>query len=169
MKLKSDNLLAVAVCTKRLGLAVFCQKELLFFAVKTLKPPRTVQYAKRQISQIFQDTAAEYAPKLVVLKLLGKHQAKSKKLQSAIRVIKREAQTARIFLDEISFEEAKQKLSDGKKPVKAEAFSKLSKIYPEIKRFVKFQNPSQAEYYNSLFSAVAIGFYFQSKNDKVST
>lgn len=168
MNLSNDNTLAIVVCTKRLGLAVFCRTELLYFAVKTLKPPRTDRHVKRQVSQIYQKTTTEFAPKVITLKLLGKQQAKSKNLQFVMRIIKHQSETAGISLEEISFDEAKRKLVSGNKPTKTNAFLALSKIFPELRRLTKFQNPAQAEYYNSLLSAVAVGFYFQSGTAKSS-
>jgi RNase H-fold protein (predicted Holliday junction resolvase) len=167
MKFSNKNLLSIAVCTKRIGVAVFSQTELLYFAVKTLQSPRTIPCVRRQVSQIFETLLTEYSPKLIILKLPGKQQMRSKNLEFVHRVVKKNSEIAGVSLRKISFENAKQILCVDKKPTKTNAFLALAKIYPELRLMVKCQNPAQAEYYNSLLSAVAVGYYFQNKNGNI--
>lgn len=166
MNLSKHNILTIAPYTKRLGFAVFSQSEILYFAVKTFKLPRTIKSVKAEISQNIKKLTKDFKPELVIVKTLNSRQVNSKKLRSVVGQIKLEAECRNLPVNEISFERVKQELCSGKKATKAVLFKMLSARYPEIKRFASFQNLSQAEYYNSLFSAVAIGFYWQKKTYK---
>ena len=164
MRLCENKMVAVAVCTKRLGLVVFCQAELIYFAVKTLKPPRTIPQIQHQVSEIIQEIIAEFTPEEVVLKLPGKQQAKSKNLLTAVNQIKQEAQAAGILWQEISFEQVKREFCLDGKPNKTNVFKTIVRNYPELKQFVNHPSRWQTEYYNSLLSAAAVGFYILNKS-----
>lgn len=157
------KILAASLGTKRVGVAVYERTELVFFAVKTLKLPRTNRRVRRQVSLIMQKLFGEFDPHLLVLKSPGKQQAKSKALGAALRQIKKEAEAGRIPVIEVSFDQVKAVLCGNRKPTKSNAFRILSETYPELERFVEYNNLSQAEYYNSLLSAAAIGFVYQIK------
>ena len=163
MNRTEHNTLAVAVSTKRIGVVVFSEEQLVYFAVKTLKSPRTSYSVKRQVAHIVKEFINEYVPGLLVIKALGKQQVKSKKQRLAVTQVKSSAEAFGIYWTEISLEQIKPMLSVNRKPNKTNAFRALSQIYPELKRFVESQNLSQAEYYNSLLSAAAVGFYYQSR------
>jgi len=166
MNFSKRKILAVAPYTKRLGFAVFANTEILYFAVKTFKLPRTVASVKAEISQNIRKLTEDFKPELVIVKILNSRQIKSKKLRSVVEQIKLEAEYRNLTVKAISFERVKQELCADEKATKAVLFKILSARYPELKRFASFQNLSQAEYYNSLFSAVAIGFYWQKKTCK---
>jgi len=161
MKESKNNLLAIAPATKRLGIVVFSQTDLIYFSVKTFAPPRTETLIKRQVSQMIRELINEFEPKTVALKVLGKQQLKSKNLRFVSSLIRSEFERADIVLKEVSLEQTKKKLCFGKKRNKENAFEALSLIYPELKRFAGCRNKSQKEYYNSLLSAAAIGYNFQ--------
>lgn len=163
MKRIEFKILATSLGTKRVGVAVYERTELIFFAVKTLKLPRTNRRVRRQVSLIMRKLFGEFDPHLLVLKSPGKQQARSKVLRAAFRQIKKEAEADGIPVIEVSFDQVKAALCGKEKPTKSNAFMILSEMYPELKRFVEYNNLSQAEYYNSLLSAAAIGFVYQSK------
>lgn len=166
MNFSKHKILTVAPFTKRLGFAVFDDAEIIYFAVKTFKPPRTVASVKVEISQSIKNLSAEFKPKLILVKTLNQWQVKSKNTAFVFSQVKREAEFQKVPLREISVEQAKQELCSGGKMTKVVLFKILSAVYPELKRFVLFQNLSQAEYYNSLLSAIAIGYYWQKKPSK---
>lgn len=163
MNIHRNKILAVAVCNKRIGLSIFSLRELIYFAVKTLKSPRTSEHVKQQVSETIQLLLAEYEPEAVVLKLLGKQQAKSDNLQLIFQIVKQQVENIGIPLYEISFNQAKQALCADKKVTRRNAFKILSEIYPELKQFANHPSHWQAEYYNSLLSAAAVGFYILNK------
>lgn len=166
MNFSKHNILTIAPFTKRLGFAVFSDAEILYFAVKTFKPQRSAMSVKAEISQSVKNLTEEFKPKLILVKTLNQWQVKSKNTAFVFSQVRREAEARKVPVREISLEQIKRELCSGGKPAKAILFKMLSAAYPEIKQFVSFQNLSQAEYYNSLLSAVAIGHYWQKKTSK---
>lgn len=158
------NLLAVALCAKRFGVAIFHGQDLIYFAVKTLKTSRANEKAETEIWRAIRSLIIEFSPQTVIIKALGKHQIKSIGLPTAMARIKRELASLGINTEEILLEDAERALCPHDKPIKKIAFKNLSAVYPELKQFVAHQSPWQTEYYNSLLSAVAISFYYQNKS-----
>jgi len=163
MNFSKHKILIIAPFTKRLGFAVFDNAELLYFAVKTFKLPRTGASIRAEVSQSMKNLIREFKPRLVLLKTLNSRQIKSENLTYAFSQVKCEAKFRKLPIKEISFEKVKRELCATDKATKAVLFKRLSAVYPELKLLASFQNSSQAEYYNSLFSAVAIGFYWQNQ------
>ena len=83
-----DRVLAVAPCAKRFGVAIFAQSELIYFAVKTLKLPRTSNRIKKQVSASVQRLIRGFAPELIVIKTLSQHQTESENVQTIIHQIR---------------------------------------------------------------------------------
>lgn len=166
MNQDEDKLLSVSPSAKRLGIAVFKRAELIYFAVITLKSPRTPVNIKIQVSKIIQQFIEEFCPDSLVIKTLGRHQVRSKKLHLVVNKIKRTAKTAGIPLEEIPFETVKEQLCSGKKRTNAAVFQSLSAIYPELKQFVNHPSRWQADYYEPLLSAAAVGFCCRNKTFK---
>lgn len=158
MKQQHNNLIAVAPATKRLGAVVFSKSELVYFSVETFSPPRTEELIKRQTSQFIQRLIEKFEPSTIVVKLLGKQQSKSKKLQLVINQIQKDVKASGIRLQQISFPYVKKKLCLPDKPTKANTFKALSQIFPELAQFVHSPSRWQTAYYDSLLSAAAVGF-----------
>lgn len=153
--------LAIAPITKRFGVAVFENTELVYFAVTTVKSNKIAQSLKIRISQTIRKLIGEFEPNFTVVKLLNKQQEKSRNLKLAVRQIQAETKIVRIPLGEVSFDLVKKSLCAGSKPTKANSFAILADFYPELRQFLHQSNRWQKEYYDAMLSAVAIGFYCQ--------
>ena len=164
---KENTLIVFAVFTKRFGIAVFNHECLLYFAVKTIRACGVKRSVQTQISQPVENLVSEFDPQLVLVKTLTRQQKSSEKLRFVLRQIKREINRHEISAKDISLELVKKKLCADTKPTKANLFTTLAETYPELKRLIRFQNLSQAEYYNSLLSAVAIGYFWNTRNIKL--
>lgn len=162
MKTDDQSIITFVFYAKRLGVAVFRRTELLCFAVKTLPPPRTESRIKTQILQIVKDYIEEFEPNQLIFKTPAKQQVKSNNFRLVERQIKIQARNLGIAVQEISFETVEKAYCNGRKANKITVFKDLSHFYPELNRLVNYQNKWQAEYYNSLLSAVATGYYYQS-------
>lgn len=151
------NLLIVTPYTKRLGMAVFQHGELIYFGVKTFRRPRTAESISDETSKKLGELLNKFNPAFVIVKSLTKHQTSSEKHKGITRTIKRTLNTAAICIKESSFEEARRNLVTEDKPTKNSAFAILRKRYPELARFVHFQNRHQSEYYTPMLAAITIG------------
>lgn len=146
MNLNDDKLLVASPCTKQMGIAVINQAELVYFAVITFNSPRTPENIKTQVSKTIQGFIDDFAPSSLIIKMLGRHQVKSKNLRLVASKVKRAAKRANIPLQEISFEAVKKQLCAGRKPTKANVFKSLSEIYPELKQYVNHPSKWQRDY-----------------------
>lgn len=157
MKKSAIKVIVITPFTKRFGIAVFSNSELLYFAVKTYKNPRTIESIKAEATQKLKNLIDEFKPELIIAKSLTRRQAVTNDHTLLVETIRCVAKLVSVPVDEVSFEEARRKLVFNNRPTKSRTFAVLQNIYPELTRFIHFQNRSQREYYTPLLSAVAIG------------
>ncbi len=93
MNFSKHKILTVAPYTKRLGFVVFDEMEILHFAVKTFKLPRTSASVTAEISQSIRKLMEEFKPKLVIVKTLNQRQVKSKNLTLVFSQVNLEAES----------------------------------------------------------------------------
>jgi len=163
MNTSADNLLIVTPYTKRLGMAVFKHGELIYFGVKTFRRPRTAESINDETAKKLAELLNDFNPGLLIVKSLTAHQLGSDKHKGIERTIKRALNTAGISIIESSFEEARQNLVTDGKPLKKIVFDIIRKLYPEMARFVHFQNRHQSEYYTPMLAAITIGLAYRQK------
>lgn len=151
------NTIVVTPYTKRFGIAVFQRGELFYFGVRTFRRPRTVESISEETTEKLSDLLDRFKPILVIVKALTKHQARSFKHKEVVQTIKHTLSITGVPIKESSFEEARQRFGTEDKPPKASTFAILQKLYPELNRFVQFQNRYQSEYYTPMLAAIVIG------------
>src|ERR1043166_620110 len=152
-----DRFLVITPYTKRLGIAVFRGAELVYFGVKTFQRPRTCESIRKETAEKLTEMIGEFRPRLVILKSLTSHQAVSDKHRRVAATISHIAHTVGIGSEERSFEDAVKKIVADNEPLKIRAFEILCQLYPELARFIQFQNRSQEEYYTPMLAAITIG------------
>lgn len=152
-----NRVLVVAPYSQRLGVAIFAGSDLIHYAVKTFKLPRTEQSVMVETSAQMRLLINEFRPKSVMVKKLSRRQISSRNQRAILEQVEIEANTARLLTQEFSFEDAKQELSEGVGPTNTAAFRALIHVYPELEKLSHFQNRHQKEYYVPLLTAVAIG------------
>ena len=166
MNTSKITILAASPFTKGFGIAAIYQNELIYFAVKTFKSPKTKQSVKRQISGIIRDIIEEFEPKMIILTKPSKHQTQSKYFDLINQQVKREAKLCQLPVFWTSFEVVKGFICPDEKRTKGAVFKAISKIYPELKQFINRPNKWQTDYWNPLLTAVALGYFYQQTNLK---
>jgi hypothetical protein len=161
MNTPGTTILVVAPYTKRFGIAVFCDAELLYYGVKTLARPRTLESIRSEVITRLNRLIDEFSPELVVIKHLSQRQARSEKQKQVGIEIRRIARENGIASKHVQLDEVNKKLSTDGRPTMAQTFSTLLTVYPELARFSLIRNRSQREYYSAVISAVAVGFIHQ--------
>ena len=136
---------------------MFQHAELVYFGVKTFRRPRTVDSINRETAEKLTELIDEFNPGLVILKSLTFHQTGSDKHRHVVGTIRRAIEIAGIRGEERSFEDARRDLLTENVPPKNRAFEIIRNIYPELARFIQFQNRSQEEYYTPMLAAITIG------------
>ena len=151
------RILVVAPYSQRLGVAVFAESNLLHYAVKTFRLPRTPQSVRAETSAHIKDLIKEFTPDRVIVKKLSRRQLYSRNQRNVLDQITVEAKISGLQTVQLSFEDAKRDLSVETHTTNSDMFRVLKLIYPELDRFSHFQNRHQREYYVPLLTAVAIG------------
>jgi hypothetical protein len=152
-----NHFLVITPYTKRLGIAVFRDTELVYFGVKTFQRPRTRDSIRDETTKAMTQLIREFKPRSVILKSLTTHQAASDKHRRVAATISQIVKIAGIRSEERSFEDARRKIVGENGSQKNRAFAVLCQLYPELGRFIQFQNRSQEEYYTPMLAAITIG------------
>lgn len=161
MKSADNIILAIAPATKRFGAVVFRNAEIIYFAVKPLKLPRTNESIKREVSSRIENLVKEFSPQSIVIKSPGKQQLKSNQFELIVRCAESKARFHQIPVVRIKFESAKKFLSPDCQPTKANSFKSLAMVYPELRQFTGNSSKWRAQYYEILLVAAALGYYYQ--------
>lgn len=149
--------LALAPGGRHCGVAVLDEKELLYFAVKTMKTSYSSPDYEREIALMLNNLFNQFTPKNIVYKKLNPQQRNFPALQTFRETVETEAVKHNIPVTETSFKHAAALLvSDGKR-TKAHVFAKLTEIFPELRQFTNRPSHTQKRYYERLLAAVAIG------------
>jgi RNase H-fold protein (predicted Holliday junction resolvase) len=166
---ESVNFLVVTPYTKRLGIAVFQDGELVYFGVKTFQRPRTIDSISEETTEKLTELIDEFKPRLVILKSLTMNQAGSEKHRQVAGTIRNVVKIAGVRGEERSFEDARRDLVTEDKPSKKNLFAILCKLYSQLARFIQFQNRSQEEYYTPMLAAITIGVAYSQDNPQYRT
>src|SRR5690242_18805126 len=102
------NILVVAPFTMRLGVAVFFDSALVYFAVKSFRRPRTIESVKAEASTQLKLLIAEFGPKFIIAKTLNAYQKDSAYQQQVFKEIKYVAKLSGIPLKQIAFEKVSE-------------------------------------------------------------
>jgi hypothetical protein len=155
----NTNTLVIAPYTKRFGIAVFGQLELLHYAVHQYKAPWNRSGVRSSDAAPIGQMISDLRPKMILIKSLTVRQAKANAQQSFVQEIKQLAEAASVPCREVEIENLTGRRLAKSKTTKRDLFVNLAIIYPELARIVKFQNLSQEQYYRPLLSAIAIGTF----------
>src|SRR5438128_2445544 len=120
MKKAVTNFIVITPYTKRFGVAVFSRAELVYFGVKTLPAPRTIESIRSETARQLKDLIIEFSPTLVVVKTLTGPQTNSEKHRHLADTVKQVSESAGIPAEESPFEAIKQRLAQTKYPTMAE-------------------------------------------------
>lgn len=157
MKSASQIILAIAPGSRRLGIAIFSDCELIYFAVKTVSRNHSAALQKEEITELLAELFACFKPHFVALKAVNQYQQTSIVLKEIIKLLKRQTKARRVPISEISLEQIRSFAGNTEKQTQMKTFQTLTTLYPELRQFAGRPNRWQNEYYRNLFSAVSVG------------
>ena len=160
MKFVPRVVLAIAPGKRECGVAVFGGIELVDFSIKSFQKRRSDKLLKDEIGRLMQELVESFKPDVIIVRHISQYQTTSPTLAPIINVINREAQAKQIPTIGVSLEQVKSLLGDNEKATQGNIFNSLTAIYPELRQFSGRPNRWQNDYYNNLFSAVAVGVVF---------
>jgi hypothetical protein len=163
MKSPADNILVLTPYTKRLGIAIFRQRELRYFAVKSFRAPRSILSIQKETHLHLLNLIREFPPKMVIVKKITNQQAISSNHQRVVDAIRQVADYHTLLVKEIPFETVRRKIVTKHKPTVTNVATILQRSYPELGRYAQAQNRWQREYFAPILSAVAIGHFHSNR------
>lgn len=169
MNSTDKTILTVAPAAKRFGVAVFNGAELIYFAVKILKPPRTDESIKEEISGNIKRLIKDFSPNVIVIKSPGKQQQASNRFKLITDQTESEANFNQTPFIKINFEAVKKSLCPDGKRSKVSVFKALAQIYPELTQFLNRPNKWQTDYWDAVLTAAAVGYCYQLNKKKLES
>lgn len=157
MSSSPNIVLAVAPGRREFGVAVFADKDLIYFSVKTVKNQKANKNSFNEITEILQSLFKSFSVKIIIIKAISQYQKLSPELEKIVARIKIESEQKGLLIIEITLEQIKLALCKNERLTEKQAFKTLLISYPELKRYWNRPNKWQNDYYAFLFSAVAVG------------
>lgn len=169
IKLPDNLIIAIAPATKRFGVVVFRNEEIIYFAVKTLKPTRTNDSIKREVSRSIENLVKEFIPQIIVIKSPSKQQLKSNQFELITSCVESQSKSYQIPVIWLKFEKIKKSLCRNLKSNKVNTFNALMVAYPELRQFTGNSSKWRKQYYEILLLAAALGYYYQTRLTKTQS
>lgn len=157
MSYASNTILAIAPGARELGIAVFQDKSLRYYAVKTIRDRSTKRKVVQVVNYYIERTIVKFHPNILALKQLTSTQEKSATLYDVMSELRRIAQKHKITMREYASKKARRVLCRTRGATKRNAAQVLSLRYPELVRFLKANSQWERQYYERMFDAIAIG------------
>ena len=144
--------------TKEIGVAVFCGRELCYYAVKTLRCRRPPEALLAEISRMVTEIIARYAPQELALEGLSRLQARSALVRLAARNIQQTARRAGLAVYVYAPAEVRRKICQRENATKRATAARLVVRFPELARYHEPATRWGALYWAHMFAAVAVGW-----------
>lgn len=153
----SSTILAVDPGTRKLGVAVLCGNELLFYGVKTVTNRKNPLLVLETISSYIRILLKKYRPTYLAIEKMFVTQKNSSLLVVAAEQIKATAKEANLPIYEYAPSTVRKRLCQSGRATKRETAEILAERFPELKRYYQRTAAWERDYYGNLFDAVAIG------------
>jgi Holliday junction resolvasome RuvABC endonuclease subunit len=161
--MNGHRVLAVDPGRGSLGVAVFEDALLRYYAIKTLRVPGTAADVRRAAARVLSDLITAYRPTQIVIEQPLVVQQRAELLAHVISALKTTAKQQGLFVSEYSPMTVRRFICKGAKPTKREVAQRLVSRYPELARYISPQFRWAAPYYEKMFGAVAIGLLAYAK------
>lgn len=153
--MNASKLLAIAPGGRDLGVAVFHDDELRYYAVKAISK-RSASGVPAEAARIVRALIHEHRPfKLALAQPLILHQS-AERVAHVIRAVKEVALDEGLALHVLSPKAVRQFICSSERATKKQTYERLCAIYPELVQY-KDKLKVWDNYYEPMFNAVALG------------
>jgi Holliday junction resolvasome RuvABC endonuclease subunit len=161
--LQPSVVLSVAPGTRSLGIAVFDGLDLIYYGVKESSKHRslhTPHSRAREATAAVESLMHKYQPGSLALASLASVQRLSPKLSLLADHLERLARHRGIAVSKYESHAVRRAFYTEGRATKQAVATKLSALYPELKRFASGVSVWQRLYYARMFTAVAAGYLY---------
>jgi RNase H-fold protein (predicted Holliday junction resolvase) len=156
MNRTAPNILALDVGARLLGVAVFQNQRLVFYAVKSIKKPTKADILKH-LDTVLERLAISYRIQMIVLRKLVYPQQQNSFAQIVYREVRKFADENNIEFTEFQPLLIRQTICRGDNVTKRNSFAVIMRLYPELSKTFAAKRIWQQMYYAYLFNAIAVG------------
>lgn len=150
------TILALDVGAKLIGAAVFENKRLVFYAVKSIKKSTEAE-TLRQVQKVLETLVFDYGIYIIALEKLVYPQQRNSFVKTVYEEVKDFANEEGIKLLEFEPLFIRQTICKNKVATKQNAFEIITRLYPELFKAFTAKRIWQKAYYAYLFNAIAVG------------
>lgn len=152
----SSTILGIAPGAKQIGISVFRDDDLLFYAIKSIKKPKREE-SLSALRKIIRDFLIKYQAEAVALKkvvFVQQHRTFIKTVHDEVKdFLKKRNQTVFEYNPRL----VRAVICGREKPTRHNMSMILTQQYPELARYFDLPQCWQRRYYTLLFDAVSVG------------
>jgi len=156
MSYKIPNILALDVGARLIGAAIFEDQKLAFYAIKSIKRPTKAETLK-QVRNVLERLIFDYGIQVITLETLNYPQQRGSFAHTIYKEVKIFGKKRNIKLVEFEPLFVRQTICKDKIPTKQKTFGTITRLYPELSKFLMVTRIWQKMYYAYLFNAIAVG------------
>jgi len=146
-----------------LGVAVFEDTSLCYYAIKTLRVPGTSVAVRRATAHVLNDLIAIYQPTHLAIEQPLVIQRRAELLAHVISALKTTARRRGLIVSEYAPQVVRSYICADRKPTKREVARLLAVRYPELRPYGSSRSKWAEKYYERMFGAIAVGFVSQAR------
>jgi Holliday junction resolvasome RuvABC endonuclease subunit len=151
------RILAVDPGRTTLGVAVFEDTSLCYYAIKTLRVAGTPVAVRRATARVLNALIATYQPTHLAIEQPLVIQQRAELLAHVISAFKSTARHHGLTVSEYAPQVVRSFICADRKPSKSEVARLLAARYPELNRYRLSRSKWAEQYYERMFGAVAVG------------
>ena len=167
--MNGSRILAVDPGRSTLGVAIFEEVALRYYAIKTLRVPGTPGAVRRAAAHILNDLIKAYQPTHLAIEQPLVVQQRSELLAHVISALKTKARRNGLIVNEYSPQAVRCYVCTDTQPTKREVARRLAARYPELRRYISSQSRWAEAYYEKMFGAVAVGLVAIATQERQNT
>ena len=166
--IQKPNLLAIDPDTRKLGVAVMQDKQLLFYTVKTIK---SSQDKLKQIEKLINNLIENYEITILIIKKIPQCYVNAKEITSIANYIKKLAQKINIPVFQYTPKFACNSVCKSSTATRKQTANCIVIDYPVLANYLDPKKDWQKQYYGKIFTAISLGltyYYEQEKSNAIS-
>ena len=159
MRTSPIKILAIDPGTKKIGIAMLSDGELLYYGVKTIRTRSSPGAVLKQAQYIISRLIADYEPQYLAIEKTFMIQKSAALLAVAADEIKATAKREGLTVFEYAPLAVRKVICKSGKATKKGVARVISLRFPELTRYMQRQTKWETLYYANMFDAIAVGLY----------
>lgn len=165
--LQKPNLLAIDPDTRKLGVAVMQEQQLLFYTVKTIK---SGQDKLKQIEKLINNLIENYEITTLIIKKIPQYYVNAKEITNIANYVKKLTQKINIPVFQYTPKFACNSVCKSNNATRKQTANRIAIDYPVLAKCLDPKKDWQKQYYGKIFTAVSLGLtYYHEKNKSNNT